>query len=1401
MKLLECHISGFGAFRDYRLSFDEGLNIILQPNGWGKTTLSAYIKAMLYGFERKRIRDVSENERLRYKPWSGAKYGGTLDFEHKGEIYRVLREFGASPASDKLKILNLTTGKALVLDKQEVGEWLFELDAQAFTKSVFVGQTGFSFDGTSTGLRNRLNALVSENNDVQGLEKAQAALDARRKFYKKVGGRGYISEVSAKMARHMERQKNQDQQIAQLDLIQKDIIRLDSDIAQLAEQEAQLQKQLDAALAKEREGAGIRAAYKQLLDQKAAAEAAYKKEQATLGKLPGEEELNAFRKLIDAQERTSQAIALKREALSEIEAQRAALLESYAGGTPTKKSIDRHKSELDELAHQLELIGLSAPEETSEYDFIDDAFAADPLLLDKVDGLIRAWPGLEKNLQKADLLSRQIEAENASWDERRAHILRAQEDARAYEAELPQKPQEELANYKKQASTLRNYAKEIQSLEAQRDSLVSQVQAHTAERDAFGTLTLVTEADLKRIDALEKKAHKADEAYSQARADIREAEATFSKSLEDTHACGTNHMHALEYCREQEALLADAQNAYDQAARALEEERLKQAAQQKKGRLTAASIALVGVAIAAALGLFVQIFAGIAVALVALLASVFSYSKLTATSSDGECEDLAALATELEKQKDKTIQARNKEASAQEQVLQADALHRLNSAAYEKQKQDFEEACISSEQAKAMLVDQLSSWMPQESFRQETILVEVGVYVTRLRDYAQKTKDLAALEKKLQNCTNSLAAAQDSAQKLIASIDPTLGHDCLAAADTAMEYASELDAAISKSRKAHAYLEDLLLEFSGKSRSKMKQKEYAALLSSINSNVSPRVAPLQKELDELNAKHAAFTQKLNPCLAVFDLEQDLDQAVAVERLSTAVAAYRTHRAKTAEAMRSTEKLYKQAEALTKSLTTWAQSLGLSSIDSLTDQVFAELSADAARLERLEWDMLQMGDTIEKLTKEKAQYDKSSKSFLQSYKLSSQSSAAQALAELSLRSKQVEELRLAAQRANKELSAWMHEHERELNKLKNQTEGQESQKLKQIILGIQATRETSVAERAQLEEKGAALRASLEDYLVCAQQMRLLAQQKQEATTKLFTIQKTAEFLEKAQSNQDKRYLGGLGDRFNDYATSWLGHEGLDVAIADDFAVAVSDASGAHSIASYSTGYQDLLDICLRMALVDTIFETEQPFIVMDDPFVSLDQEKISRAMLMLALLAQKKQIIYFTCHPSRMQTHDAEEHVSFTLPEQRPARELPRARAKREALERSRAQAELVASYHVEPTTKGRAGLALGHERRTITSNIINLSFVVDPESGLGDNVFDVHFIDEKGRALCERSVVEVLNGRVVPEKLRLSLATQDDSGSRYDLIIHEQDRPDSELADRIGFKAAIAFGSHDFAF
>ena len=62
MRLLKMHVDNFGRLHDFNFNFEEGLNVILEENGWGKTTMAAFLKAMLYGlepgsFDRDRDRD------------------------------------------------------------------------------------------------------------------------------------------------------------------------------------------------------------------------------------------------------------------------------------------------------------------------------------------------------------------------------------------------------------------------------------------------------------------------------------------------------------------------------------------------------------------------------------------------------------------------------------------------------------------------------------------------------------------------------------------------------------------------------------------------------------------------------------------------------------------------------------------------------------------------------------------------------------------------------------------------------------------------------------------------------------------------------------------------------------------------------------------------------------------------------------------------------------------------------------------------------------------------------------------------------------------------------------------------------------------------------------------------
>lgn len=199
MKLLSCYVENFGKLHGYRHTFEDGLNIILEENGWGKTTFAAFMKAMFYGMDYTTKKSITENERRRYMPWQGGNYGGYIVFERNGKIYRIERFFGAKDKDDIYHLYDETTGMISNDFGERPGEDIFGIDASAYERSTFMTQ-----ETKDTVINDSLTAKLSNvsegNGDVESFQKAVAQIDSRLKYYKKTGDRGKIAELEAQIA-------------------------------------------------------------------------------------------------------------------------------------------------------------------------------------------------------------------------------------------------------------------------------------------------------------------------------------------------------------------------------------------------------------------------------------------------------------------------------------------------------------------------------------------------------------------------------------------------------------------------------------------------------------------------------------------------------------------------------------------------------------------------------------------------------------------------------------------------------------------------------------------------------------------------------------------------------------------------------------------------------------------------------------------------------------------------------------------------------------------------------------------------------------------------------------------------------------------------------------------------
>lgn len=194
MKLVSCRIENFGAISKAEFDFREGLTCFSNRNGAGKTTLAAFIKAMFYGLPASRANGKKFDDRKRYYPFNGGRFGGTLVFEAGGETYRVERFFGKTGTSgDELTVYK--GGKRLKDLSAGLGESVFGLDCDSFGRTVFM--TAEEPQGTAG--EDILNKLTGEvRADDAGYERALKALDSRKRKLK--AGRGSGGLIDRKIS-------------------------------------------------------------------------------------------------------------------------------------------------------------------------------------------------------------------------------------------------------------------------------------------------------------------------------------------------------------------------------------------------------------------------------------------------------------------------------------------------------------------------------------------------------------------------------------------------------------------------------------------------------------------------------------------------------------------------------------------------------------------------------------------------------------------------------------------------------------------------------------------------------------------------------------------------------------------------------------------------------------------------------------------------------------------------------------------------------------------------------------------------------------------------------------------------------------------------------------------------
>ena len=240
MKIKQCYIENFGKLSEYTVSFNAGLNSTLAENGWGKSTLCAFLRAMFYGLGAERRQSLDENDRKKYFPWQGGRFGGSLTFSVDNNEYRIERSFGKKSSDDTFSLVDTVSGMPSEAYSENIGFELFGIDAAGFERTIFISEKSIKGAINNDTIAAKLSDLVGTDGDVGAISDAIERLEDRRKYYQKRGNSGEIATVRAKISEcdaaldNLERRRVEaEEKEALLTKISEEISRLEAERAAL----------------------------------------------------------------------------------------------------------------------------------------------------------------------------------------------------------------------------------------------------------------------------------------------------------------------------------------------------------------------------------------------------------------------------------------------------------------------------------------------------------------------------------------------------------------------------------------------------------------------------------------------------------------------------------------------------------------------------------------------------------------------------------------------------------------------------------------------------------------------------------------------------------------------------------------------------------------------------------------------------------------------------------------------------------------------------------------------------------------------------------------------------------------------------------------------------------------
>ena len=181
MVIKELYLENFGKFSDKHFYIEEGIHVFYGENEYGKSTVYAFIKAMLFGMERGRGRAAQNDGFSRYEPWVNPNYyAGSMRFSIAGKNFFLERKFDRYTKSAGLVCED--DGEELSVDDGDLDMLLGKMTAESFENTAAVGQLSAKpGQGLAEELKNYAANYYETGSSTVDLGGALETLRRRRK--------------------------------------------------------------------------------------------------------------------------------------------------------------------------------------------------------------------------------------------------------------------------------------------------------------------------------------------------------------------------------------------------------------------------------------------------------------------------------------------------------------------------------------------------------------------------------------------------------------------------------------------------------------------------------------------------------------------------------------------------------------------------------------------------------------------------------------------------------------------------------------------------------------------------------------------------------------------------------------------------------------------------------------------------------------------------------------------------------------------------------------------------------------------------------------------------------------------------------------------------------------------